>query len=263
MTLLTLAANSIGKQRSYWTVSKHSLSNTPIYLSVDKFEKILEMNDARKNTAWQSYTQQNSTIPVTIEIMAILSERWEAEKWRFDHEAIAGRLFCNENGYDNRSYGRLIYCSDGRRFSNQKEAAQALGVTQGYISQYLSGKHRTVAGLTLKVGDDQPAPSSPAPPPSFITPPPPEPAWDKLYPPFDHDEMEAWKRGPMMRRENGLVIPPFGWTDEQYNHYLRELAMERYGVAAPRLPAQPMPGSTLNAPPMPPAMLPTVHQEED
>lgn len=217
MTIFSLTLSPSASPTRFWAVSRHILSDMPIYLSVDRLEKLTDMLTARKNTAWQTATRNMAGMPITIEVLYITPHKDKAYQWRAEHESVVGQLPCNKMGVQMAQYRRLIYSSDGQRFGTQEEAARVLRVTQAAISKHLAGRQPTVSGVTLS--RTPPPTGAPQPPLTNIVPPPPPlpQAWPDITP----QQYAEWARQPREYGPDGLALPPPGWTQEQFGAYLK------------------------------------------
>ena len=87
---------------------------------------------------------------VMVRIMATGSDRREIKR------AAVARIHqleptprCNKFGYNVTGQQQPIKCSNGEVYKSQKEAAEALGMSQGLISKHLAGDATHAKGFTF------------------------------------------------------------------------------------------------------------------
>lgn len=146
-----IAARDIAKQ---WAIVQHwvLMPDSPpdlIFVTQTRISNIFTMPEAFANSEWMKRTQQG-TIPVLIGVVALCDDIADASKAKAHHiSSLATVPICNLIGHSTMRQQGAIVSSDGRTFSNQLAAAQALGVTQAAISHVLSGRSKTVKGIRL------------------------------------------------------------------------------------------------------------------
>lgn len=142
-----------GNPVEYWAVYEHRHRGEVIYIGYCELRMVETMEPARHNSEWMRITQLDQFQPVTVNVKAITDNEQEAR-----HHAItlitsrAALPICNERGYNVKRASKRIMGSNGKTYTNQSEAAKDLGVSQSLVSLHLSGRAKTVNGITLAYG---------------------------------------------------------------------------------------------------------------
>jgi hypothetical protein len=111
-----------------------------IWIGVVKLHDVYKFIQPSKNNQWCHHVSPETEIIVTI----------HATGSRIDCQVHASRLVvqhkpvCNVSGHE---HNKRVACSNGMIYSNQSEAAECTGVTQGAVSAVINGRLKAVKGL--------------------------------------------------------------------------------------------------------------------
>lgn len=142
-----------------WCVYEHHLHEPGeetlkvIYVGACKLANVYALADAMRNTHWATlkHTRPGSFLYVKV---IMTGERVECMNASVKHILSHNpRPVCNQYGRDTSGWIRPILCSNGQEYATQQEAALALGLNQGQISQHLAGNVKSVKGFTFAYKD--------------------------------------------------------------------------------------------------------------
>lgn len=117
-----------------------------IYVNACKLLELYRLGQGKQNTEWVNITKHGR--PIIIKVVATGTDRMVIQRHAMKHlRSMSPMPMCNLRGFSLAGRARTVYCSNGKTYNSQDQAAQELGISQSAISKHLRGDLQQVRGL--------------------------------------------------------------------------------------------------------------------
>lgn len=144
---------NVDELKKTWMVYNVIIDTQKVYIGLCRYNQLLQMPDAYRNSAFREIIKKNKNITITLN--GSFNDHATAEEF-LKIQLAQCNCYANINGIDDISKKSVIICNeDGLRFSSISEAARYYDIDRTMLSKHISNdvKYKHIRKRTFKKKD--------------------------------------------------------------------------------------------------------------